>query len=355
MSVVERIDTVFNNDDFLLSAADVNKKFDEDRLYYILAITLNYFLATRDTRTNFDVSGLEAEYGRINSRYLTTEEVEEIIMKGFLTHSFNAAERKYIEVYGFDYWNKISEKERIDLVSIRNMLNTLEDELGKNRYLMFRQSDNDKEIVNQEVYMTIPGTKTIHYAKNAPERFFFGPLGDYWYIDFPMVVGESKKDYLMRILKYRIEYCTYKADKEELLDLADKVIDYYIKYGSSIAFINFMDMIDKPVYAISYGMYEENCLKNYRDAMLQSRYKIEHIFTHQRNDRPEAYETGNLVTLAKYIPSNLSFASFPDIYSLKQQFLKDSGISEGVPVTYKNCIRLSSMNDYPKNIQKYYR
>lgn len=355
MCVVDRIDKVFNNNEFLMSAANGKRKFDEDRLYYILAITLNYFLATNDTRTNFDVNGIEKEYKRINVKYLTTKEVEDIITRGFLTHSFNAAERKYIEVYGFDYWDKISEEERKKLTEIRNIFSTLEHELGKNPYVTFREKDKGIDIVRQEVYMTVPGTKTIHYAKNAPERLYFGPLGNYWYIDFPMVVGESKKEYLMRILKYRIENCTYNADQEELVELAEKVIDYYAKHSSSIAFINFMDMLDKPVYTISYGMYGETCLKDYYRSLMESRYKVEHIFSHQRNDRPESYEIGNLVTLAKYIPTDLSFANFPDVYSLKQQYLKDMGISEGVPVTYKNCVRIESMKDYPDNIRKYYR
>lgn len=355
MSVVERIDTVFNNDDFLLSAADANKKFDEDRLYYILAITLNYFLATYDTRTKFDADSIEKEYKKLNSKYLTKEEVESIITRGFLTHSFNACERKYIETYGFDYWNKISEEDRCELAEIRNIFNTLEHELGKNPYVTFREKDKGIDIVSQEVYMTVPGTKTIHYAKNAPERLYFGPMGQYWYIDFPMVVGESKKEYLMRVLKYRIENCTYKVDQEELIELAEKIIDYYTQYSSCIAFINFMDMLEKPVYAISYGMYGDTNLKDYYRALLDSRYKVEHIFSHQRNDRPESFEIGNLVTLAKYIPTDLSFANFPDVYSLKQQYLKERGIEAGVPVSYKTCVRVDSMKDYPDMIRKYYR
>ena len=355
MSVVERIDKVFNDNEFLISAAYGQKKFDEDRLYHILAITLNYFLATYDSRTEFDAASIEKEYQKINSKYLTTEEVKSLIARSFLTHSFNAVERKYIEVYGFDYWNKISDKDRSELIEIRTIFNTLEYELGKNPYVTFREKDKNIDIVTQEVYMTVPGTKTIHYAKNAPERLYFGPMGQYWYIDFPMVAGESKKEYMMRVLRYRIENCTYKADQDELLDLAEKIIEYYTKYSSSIAFINFMDMLEKPVYTISYGMYGETNIRDYYNALLESRFKVEHIFSHQRNDRPESFEIGNLVTLAKYIPTDLSFANFPDVYSLKQQYLKEKGIEDGVPVSYKNCVRVDSMKDYPDMIKKYYR
>ena len=76
-------------------------------LYHLLTITLTYFLATYDTRTFCSAAEVEAEYKRINSKYLTTEEVENIIVKGFLTHSFNTSERKYIEKHGFDYWSKL--------------------------------------------------------------------------------------------------------------------------------------------------------------------------------------------------------------------------------------------------------
>lgn len=355
MSVVERINTVFNNNDFLMSALDGKNKFDEDRLYHLLTITLTYFLATYDTRTFYSAEEVEEEYKRINSKYLTPEEVESIIARGFLTHSFNTSERKFIEKYGFDYWAKITAEERMELIEIRHILGILEQELGKNKYLSYREQDKDIALVEQEVYMTVPGTKTIHYAKNAPERLYHGPMGEYWRFDFPMVVGESKKDYFMRILRYRIENCTYNVDQDELADLAEKIIEYYVGHSSSIAFINFLDMLDKPVYTISYGMYGENCLRDYHNALLNSRYKVEHIFSHQRNDRPESFEIGNLVTLAKHIPKDLSFVSFPDVYALKQQYLKSVGVPDGVPVSYTNCTRISSLRDYPQNIQKLYR
>ena len=92
MGVVKSIDTVFNNNEFLMTAAAGLNKFDEDRLYRILTITLNYFLATHDTRTNFGVSDIEEEYQKINNRYLTNEQVEQFIINSFLTHSFNASE-----------------------------------------------------------------------------------------------------------------------------------------------------------------------------------------------------------------------------------------------------------------------
>lgn len=355
MSVVDRIDTVFNDNDFLMSAAEGSTKFDEDRLYKMLTITLNYFLATRDRCTRFTVSEMESGYERLNSRLLTDEQLENIITNGYLTHSFNTAERKYIERYGFDYWNKISSRERKELAIIRRDLGILESELGKSLFLSFRESDNDKKIVEQEVFMTFPGSKTIHYAKNTPERFYLGPVGRYSFFDFPMLVGESQKEYLMRILKYRIEHHTYNVDQDELVELAERVVDYYTKKSSSISFIKIAEMLDKPVYSINFGLGGEDNLRNFCHSILEGRNKVEAVFTHQRNDSPEAYETGNLVTLAKFLPTDLSFANFPNVYALKQQYLRDKGVDEGVPVIYKDCTRVKTMSKYPYDIRKYYQ
>ena len=41
--IVNTIDSMLNNNDFLMSAASSTGKFDTRHLYYILTITLNYF------------------------------------------------------------------------------------------------------------------------------------------------------------------------------------------------------------------------------------------------------------------------------------------------------------------------
>ena len=354
--VVERIDSVFNNNDFLMSAADGKSKFDDERLYRILTITLNYFLTTRDNCTRFSVGDMESCYQRLNAKFLTDEQLDNIITNGYLTHSFNAIERKYIERYGFDYITKLSSKERKELESIRADLRTLESELGRSLYLRYRQMENEPSIVEQEVFMTFPGSKSIHYAKNAPERFYLGPVGRYSFYDFPMLVGESQKDYLMRILKYRIEHHTYNVDQDELASLAERIVEYYTKKGSCISFIGISDIIDKPIYTIHYGMCGEDNLRNFCSSIFECRNKAEYIFTHKRNDCSETMDIGNLVTLSSSIPQDsIAIAGFPNIFELKQQYLKDAGVSKGVPVRYKDCTRIDSMSDYPDAIKKYYR
>lgn len=353
MSVFDRIDSVFNNQDFLMSAA-VTNKFDSDRLYSILTITLNYFLATRDTSTSFSVEEIESSYKKLNERCLTCDTLENIVTNGFLTHSFNAVERKLVERYGFDYMQKISPEKREELEKIYADLRILEHELGKSKFLTYREKDNGRSIAEQEVFLTFPGSKTIYYAKNAPERFYLGPVGRFSFSDFPMMVGESQKDYLMRILKYRIEYHTYNVDQDELCLLAEKVVEYYIKEGSCISFVGISEIIENPIYTVQYGMGGDDSLKKFCKAMLEGRYMAEHVFTHQKNDRYEAMDVGNLVTLARYIPQDLSFVNFPDVYSLKQQYLNSIGLDKGVPVSYDNCLRIVSMDDYPDDIKKYY-
>lgn len=355
--VVDTINKVFNDENYLLSILDSKRYFDDDNLYEVLAITLNYYLLTHDKIVNYSGDEIQDKYRKINSYPLNDEQIKNIINLGYLTHSFCGVEKEYIEKYGFDYWDKISESKRKQLEFIRNGLCTLEKELGKSEFVTFREEKNPIDIVEKEVYMTVPGTKTIYYSQNAPERFLLGPIGCDSFDYFPMVVGESKKDYLMRILKYRIEKLTYNVDQDELLAIADRIVDYYTKEKNCISFINIKDIIDIPVYTVNYGNGNEETLRKYCRLVKFGHLYAENALTNKKGDEyEEPYDVGNLVTLSNFIPKTaLSFASFPDTYNLKQLYLKQKGIKDGVPVTYYKCQELESNNDLPEEIKKLYK
>jgi len=358
-SVVEQINRKFTDSDFLMNIIDSSKKFNREHLYEILAVTLNYFLATRDNRPNLTLRDIKSAYNDLNDNFLTREQIDNIITNGYLTHSFNAIERKYIEKYGFDYLSKISQKDRDYIESIWSDLRFLEQELGKSFFVGFREDGNPLEIVNKEVFMTFPGTKTIYYAENAPERFYFGPLGlgrVIFYSTFPMVVGESRRDYLIRVLKWRIKYCTYNTDQEELFEVAMRVLDYYTKENGCISFIKIKEIIDKPVYTTSYGLEGKDKLKNFCESIERHRFCAKQIFTHQKKDFAEYSGIGDLVTLSTNIPqSAIEFSAFPDTYDLCQKYLKQTGMEDGTLVDYDTCEKIESMSNYSDDIKKLYK
>lgn len=355
--VITTINSIFNDENFLLTAAISKKGFDNDQLCEILTIVLNYYITTRDTSQNITVEELKDNYQKLNNHHLTEQQLDNIITNGFLTHSFCGVERKYISKYGFDYWDKISESERMKLLHIRNCLKRLEYEVGKNPYLTYRESDNLPEIVEKEVFMTFPGSKTIHYSQYAPERLYLGPIGMSSFSNFPMIAGESKKDYLTRILKYKIETCTYNIDQDELLEVAKSVIDYYTQKQNCISFINIKDIINKPIYTIFYENGDDDHLKKYCKAISSNIFYAHQVFTKFPNDRAEGLlDIGNLVILSTDIPvDSLSFADFPNLYDLKQKYLKQKGISEGTLIEYETCQEIKETSDLPKQIKKLYK
>lgn len=355
--IIETIDSIFNDENFLLSALDDKKIFDINNLYQVLTMVLDYCIATRDTKTNLTIKEVKDNFTKLNDHYLTKEEFDNIITNGFLTHSFCGNECQYVSEHGFDYWDKITQEEKRNLQHIRNGLKRLEYEVGKNPFLTFREEDNLPEIVDKEVFMTFPGTKTIHYSKHAPERFYYGPVGRSCLENFPMIVGESKKDYLMRILKYRIENFTFNVEQEELLEVAERVIDYYIDKNTTIAFIDIQDIIDKPIYTVFYENENADNLKKFCATIELGKFSANQVFTHFPNDASEGfYDIGNLVTLSTNIPiTSLSFASFPDIYDLKQKYLKQKGINEGTPVIYETCKELKKIRKLPDKIRRLYK
>lgn len=355
--VVDTLDSVLNNKDYLLSILDSDYYFNEDHLFSVLSLTLNYYIATRDRMLNPTEEMIKAGYDKLNSRAMTKKEIDNIVTHGFLTHSFNGVERDYIARYGFDYWSKISKSEQLKLLHVRNGLKRLEYEVGKSLFLTYRQDANEQEIVDKELFISVPGTKTIYYAKHTPERFYLGPVGRESLENFPMVVGESKKEYLMRILKYQIDNRTRNVEVEELYEVAERVIDYYTKETSCISFIEIEGLIDKPIYSQHYGEGDGNNLVNYCDLMTNGRFHVCNAFTKEKDDTFETpYDMGNWVTLTTDVPTdNLSFANFPDLYDLKQLYLMQKGVPLGTKVDYFTCKEISPNDYYPDSIKRLYK
>ena len=145
--------------------------------------------------------------------------------------------------------------------------------------MVFRKIENGTYITDHKLFMTFPGTKTIYYSQNVPERFYLGPVGAYSYDSW-----ESQKDYFMRILKYRIETMTHNVNQEELACLAEKVVEYYTKKGTCIVFIAIRDIIDKSISSVQYGMCGEDCLRNFCAVMSKYEKRVSRIFTNREKD-----------------------------------------------------------------------
>ena len=356
-SVIQSIETKINDDDFLLSILDEHHHFDGEHLNEILALTLSYYILTRDSDTSLSVNDIKKGFDSRNHGIMSPKDIENTIELGYLTHSFNGMEQEYIKKYGFNYFDKLPQDEQRKVLRVRLGLKKLESEIGKNIFLTYREEENEASIVEKELFLTLPGTKTVHYCSMAPERFYLGPLGRDSFSYFPMVVGESKTDYVKRILRYRIENMTFKIEPQRLIDIADNVAEFYTQKSPSIAFVPIKDLIDKPVYANHYGEGDGQNLKRFCDLMKTRKFYPIHAFTSLPGDEYEPQEDkGNLVVLSSDITvSNLEFSSFPDSYDVRQKYLLNKGTPKGTLVDYYSCKKIEYDYEIPSYVKAYYK
>ena len=356
-SVIQSIETKINEDAFLLSILDKRRNFDSNYLNEMLALTLSYYILTRDNDTSLSIDDIKENFALRNHGIMSHKDIENTIELGYLTHSFNGMEQEYIAKYGFNYFDKLPQDEQRKVLRIRLGLKKLESEIGKNIFLTYREEENEASIVENELFLTLPGTKTVHYCSTAPERFYLGPLGRDSFNYFPMVVGESKTDYVKRILTYRIENMTYKIEPQKLIDIANDVAEFYTKESPSIAFIPIKDLIDKPVYANHYGEGDGQNLKRFCELMKTRKFFPIHAFTSLPGDEYEPQEDkGNLVVLANdIVVSNLEFSKFPDLYNVRQKYLLNKGIPKGTLVDYYSCKEIEFEYDVSESVKRYYK
>ena len=207
--------------------------------------------------------------------------------------------------------------------------------------------------------MTFPGAKTIYYSVFAPERFYMGPIDSNLLKDFPIIVGESKKDYLMRVIKYQMKKSKdKKISDEEIIYLANYVLEYYCNDEPCISFIKIGDIKDIPIfngiYNGEYGYSFNN--KEFSNEMKLRKLDLRDIFTTYMGVQPEVYDVGDLVTLSSFIQKkSISLVGFPDWYNLRQTFLKRVGISEGILVRYKDCTEIKDFDEISDDIKVLYK
>lgn len=192
------LNKIFSNRNFMGNLIN-----NEENIEQGLSIVLKYYIATRDTNTNYDYAQIRDMYEIISQKFLSTELdlkstfssdksaktltlqqcaamklegiIEQfrinIIDKGFLTHSFNGNKKELIQKYGLGYSSeKLTAEEKKQIARRRKSLLSLEKILGTSSFL---ESQKNNKCYSDIIYLTVPGGKTIHYSlSNSPERLY---------------------------------------------------------------------------------------------------------------------------------------------------------------------------------------
>lgn len=317
------LNKIFNDKTFL---QDLSKDCENiTQIQYIMGQILSYYISTRDNKI-YSYKNLRKLIWRpfipknlknneSNSEALTRN----IIYEGFVTHSFNGYFLRKILKNGLGSRKNHDEK-------LEAELNKLEQDLGTSKFL--KQQTND----STEIYYTSPGANSIFYATNqSPERLFEGPLNQ-GSTPLPVVVGESKFNYYMRVIRKKIENVTDPKKKQSILENARNVITKLCSYPPQITLI--------PIFSKKYTLNANLAtvknktltLKEYlereADGNMQD-WAISTFFSDCLGaNNPN--NCSNLVSTGVKVPAKaLQFIGVPDSFDLAQILAKNKGFLPG--------------------------
>jgi len=329
IKLIKNLNKLFTSTKFISSLMQGEDEFS-NYVYYKMGRILEYYITTRDENVNYTYEEIEEKLSQIDYEELR----ENIIDEGFLTHSFNGNKKAKIEKYGLDYAFKMHKEEMEQHNENRELLNELEQILGTSTFVKYLER-NENNTYNQSTFVCTPGAKTFHYAcRRSPERLYEGPLKGYK--KEPIIVGETKENFLMRVLQKKInEKYPQNASKEKeyAIDIAKKVIDAYCSFSPAFAMISLSEIRDIQSGMTEYQNGNTESIINRIDRETSSNVRT--FFSTNPTDALENNNLGDLAILSSEIPiSAISIVDCMDEFEMQQIFAKMCGLKEGEFIDY---------------------
>lgn len=328
---IKIVDKLFSSPTFMeeLSKACYN---DYDLIVQNMGQVLGYYLATRST-TPMTFEQIHKEILTYNytvknqGKNETTQEAlrRNLIDEGYLSHSFNGYNFKKTKKFGLGS-DKVYDQE------LAKDIDALERYIGRSEYMEHQNGSSN------EIYLTSPGSKTIHYASSlSPERLLLGPLNQSRKDALPIIVGESKKDYMLRVVRDKINKHYTVQEQEEIMKVADRVLSKLCTKKPVAAFVPIYDKFyhqyfgEDQIHAahatLEYGMGRID------DTIKGITNPIEFITTN--TDLIETNNMGNLVVGGVVFPPKfLTFLELPDKFDIMQHMAKAQGLKKGDKMDY---------------------
>lgn len=293
-----------------------------------LATVLNYYLISDDNTTDYTFDDILKKYQNLIAG-IDENKLKQIIESGYFTHSFNGSEKKYIEKYGFDYISKLNDEELKELNEMRKRLDYLSKKYGENYYIeearFLRWKRNIDEPSSEEFFFCTPGRDSIQYAlEQSPERLFNGILRKN---REPMIVEESKKNYLIRCLKKKVNPEDYA--------IVEQVINDYCSDSTYIALLDYEKMKNIPT---SVTVFDKNSSHSVEEIVERLEPMGVSDYFPTRAQRPSmeflkkhgSSYLSNMVTLVEFIPkAEYPMIRMPDIYEIMQMYAREKGLQAG--------------------------
>lgn len=357
--ILDIIKYYFSNDELLLANAIKHHHFDDEKLSNSLNNIICYYLATRDEDIYKSLDIVNKKYEKIAEHTCDDFYYENIFKKGYVTHAFPGSEKRLIEQYGFDFYNKLNNQDKLYYEEIKKGLAYME-QYKKCLFVHMREirEKRTKEL-DGDFYFTIPGKKTIFYANMTPERFYRGPVHDNEYSPFPIVVGEAKSLYYERIFKFIMNRTRYLEWRDPIYlpdnpELVKRTIEHYC-YKPTLAFVSFQNIYDIPIYSshITKNSVDQSSKLFYFISDSLDNAKIQECFTQYDSDKPEPSNIGDFVTQSSNISLNeTTFIDYPDFYDLKQKYYQKRHYREGTIVDKEHSKKLKKLSEPYKSLYK---
>ena len=289
---------------------------------------------TRDNNVNLDIEDIVGrsraiQYGRngyykngnfVEYNYDKEKIIDNSSTNGFVTHSFNSYIKNKVRKNGLR--NSKSKDEQLS-----RDLEYLESKIGRNQFL-----DNQEASNPNEIYIAAPGQASVHYATNMnPERLYLGPLAQERETALPIMVGESKKEYLMRVAeKKTLDNCSPEEYKS-VLQAYKRVIDKLANDTACIGLIPIRNSKYQMKIAYSSGRPENR--KYCEPSQYYSPMAHNGLFLSSSFGNSGQLNDG--VTVGETIPgSEIGIIDVMDEFYIKQIIAKEKGIKEGEYIDY---------------------
>lgn len=293
-----------------------------------LATVLSYYLISDDKTIDYTFDDILRKYQGLIAD-IDENKLKQIIESSYFTHSFNGSEKKYVEKYGFDYISKLNDEELKELNEMRKRLDYLSKKYGENYYIeeakFLRWKRNIDEPSSEEFFFCTPGRDSIQYAlEQSPERLFNGILRKN---REPMIVGESKKKYLIRCLKKKVNPEDYA--------IVEQVINDHCSDSTYIALLDYEKMKNIPT---SVTVFDKNSSHSVGEIVERLEPMEVSDYFPTRAQRPSieflkkhgSSYLSNMVTLVEFVPeADYPLIKMPDIYEIMQMYARKKGLQVG--------------------------
>lgn len=293
-----------------------------------LGTILTYYIATRDTK-NMNINEITRNYYNLLNENIknkikneTVEQALEknIITNGFVTNSSNGYNRKKIKKYGLGT-DKIYDK------TLAKDINFLEEKICKSEFLINQKNSCD------EIYYSSPGPNSFHYACSySPERLFMGPLHQERGDALPIIIGETKKEYMIRLANKKVSLIEEKKEKKEILKTYKRVINKLCTSSPSISFIPIKSKNFELNASNAYSTNDkQSTLSQWIDKMADKGI----YFFEKSQGGSGSSNMGNLVSIGvKVPPSCIDILEVPDCFEIMQNMAIAKGMKKGDKIDY---------------------